>query len=34
MKVKDMLLEQALEQRRAADAKAIQAFGGSGQAQV
>ena len=32
MKVKDMLLEQAQEERRAADAKAIKAFGGSGEA--
>ncbi len=29
-----MLLEQALEQRRAADAKAIQAFGGNAGQQV
>ena len=28
MKVKDMLLEQAIEEKRAADAKAIEAFGG------
>ena len=28
MKVKDMLLAQAIEEKRAADAKAIKAFGG------
>ncbi len=34
MKVKDMLLAQAQEERRAANDKAIEAFGGSEQAQV
>ncbi len=32
MKVKDMILKQALEEKREADEKAIQAFGGSGEA--
>ena len=32
MKVKDMLLKEAIEERREADERAVEAFGSSGQA--